>query len=152
MTGSRHADTIIDGVGPSLWRPWRCGTDRPLMLIGSGRCQSWVPTGISAFTAFSYSKGFMHPKNWPCMFLFVWGSCWWPSDPNIGGIVRKAVIWGSTLRSWYPGFAPYLHHLQCYIWRILDPWWRFDHLSLLCVGVVVGGSCWLSVINSWWWC
>ena len=46
------------------------------------------------------------------------------------------------MRLWSPGFVIYLHHLQSSIWQILDLWWWFSHLYLLCVGVAVDESLW----------
>ena len=144
VTGSRHADPILYGWGPRQLVSWIRGTDRPLLLIQSGQCWSEGTILMRDCTIFGSSRGKIHHKNWPYMFIFVWVSCPWPAGTNIGGIVLKAVILVHRVLPWYPGCVPCLHYLLSYIWRYLDLWCRFDHLYLWCVGVAVGKSRWLS--------
>ena len=103
----------------------------------------------SACIVFGCSKGRIHPQNWPYMFLPMWGICHWSAKPNAVGIGQKFGILKHTVRPWYPGCAPYLHHVQYSTWQFLIIWWLFDHLSIWCVGLVVGERYWWSDTYGW---
>ena len=87
--------------------------------------------------------------NWPYMSLFVWVSCLWPAWINVEEIGRKSVIQGRSARPWYPGCLTYPCHPQSSIWKLLDLWYRFDHLSLLYFGTIVVESRLLSETSGW---
>ena len=66
----RHDDTIIDGWGVCWWRTLTWGTDRPLLLIGSGRCWSQCLRLLISCTIFVSSRGHIHNKiGHVCSFL-----------------------------------------------------------------------------------